>query len=400
MMKRYAQVAKSAAPYMVILGSFLTGVAWLAPPVRMVVFDHAARMDLLAAHIGLNDPNDGVATHACVNLLDLATHRDDADTLDRLSSRPEIAMACFAALDASHSQGASQDAASEDELPGHSALVPRYQIAAGALGTRWMHALQSGESEHCASAHHARLSLEFSHQDATPGLLTCALNSPSSQARQCCVDELGGAQALAQLLSEPENYTPPDGLRTYASLVETAFPVSDATSDNPTPAHASQQAVQDWVIRVGCKLHHAAPHRTDIIATFVPLIESPSCAPAEADMLKHGFYRPKNWVAICDHLYDYHRVNLTQAPAEALCNALESATTQEAIEQAEFTLFAALDASTRLSGVERRGPGYPMLDLAPSRGGRRSRAIKKNYRSASNQNSPVLSAFFHGLVGH
>lgn len=401
MRKRYLQIARAIAPFIIILGSFLLGLAWLAAPVRVAVLERAAQLQLLAATIGLNDPHDDVAAQACINLLDSESPQHHDDLLEILEARPDAAMRCFNALDARHTPLAAEDDATHPDSPSHSTLVPHYQIAAHTLGKRWIRALQNGDSEQCENAQHARDSMEVSRQDPTANLLTCALSSSSLHNRQCCVDALGGAPAVARLLEQPERYSPPRGLHTYQELFETAFPLNDAEdAAETTPADISQQTIQDWVVRVGCDLHLRAPHRTDIIATFAPLIESPHCAPPADNPLKQGFYRPENWAATCHHHYDYHRVAQAKPPTQALCDALESASTHRAIEQADFTLFAALDASSRLPAVERLRPGYPLLEIAPARVGKRSRAIKKNYRGASNQNAPVLSAFFHGLISH
>lgn len=112
-----------------------------------------------------------------------------------------------------------------------------------------------------------------------------------------------------------------------------------------------QPDVQDWVVEVGCRVHLNSPARDIAAGAFVPLVESPGCAPTQVPW--SGMYSATSWTRMCHGMYHYRREALAESPREAICGSLVTATVDQAISVAEVTMLAALSYARQQPGIER-----------------------------------------------
>lgn len=397
-MKSPMTIVAKLLPFAAFALAFGFSFLWMLAPARQGALEVMVARGWLSPVAALKDPDSAVATRACTWALTQPDQQDNAAIVAALSERPDVALECLGELNAAALQenppddeGSDTDARDPGTAPD---LVPFYRIVAGHLGHGWMRALHEQDSAQCANADQADRALRHAGIDPAPGFMSCALAAHSADARQCCVQALGGPTAFARLLDAPHSHPPAETRRHLQAYVTHAF-APEAAQAKPAQDTILQTATQDWVVQVGCDLHRRHPDDTQVIRAFIPIIESKSCAPT--DPPSQGYYSSAAWTETCTELYAHQRQALKRAPRQALCKALQGATLAQTIDPARVMLSSALTTAARTAGSaaqsdltfvavrdhHRGTTGAPILRAGPPRTG----------------SSRVLGGFFNRIIG-
>jgi hypothetical protein len=244
-------------------------------------------------------------------------------------------------------------------------------MMASTIGQQWMTDLIEGTTNACETAYSARRALEYAGLDPTYQLMSCAVAADSADVRKCCVNQLGGHEGFAELVSRPDIVPISQARYDYRALVGASFPsvpiasvtmgrrLGPVTNDAPTePVEDGEERfedlqfdVQDWVIEVGCRIHYASASRREVPASMVALIESDGCAPTSPPW--SGMYSARSWSNMCMGMYSYRR-KLAYSPREALCNSLSRSTLDKTISVSQLSVGAAISQARQVPGVSRK----------------------------------------------
>jgi hypothetical protein len=353
---------------------------WNLDTVRINVLERLDFEQMSRVEAALYDPSDEIAARACFHILDKGEGAIPSHLVRTLYVRPFVAFDCLEQANQAWTQRIDErdDGADSDRHDPFERrrpeLVPRHKLIASTLGQRWMTDLIEGTSNACETAHHARKALELADLDPSYRLMSCAVAADAEEVRQCCVDHLGGSEVFVRLLERPEEAPLREASFDFPALAGASFPsvpvakmalgrqsgflrsqLSDSPEEGPDPDAERfsdlQPDVQDWVVEVGCRIHLDSPARHIAARAFVPLVESPGCAPT--DVPWSGMYSANSWSRLCQGMYHYRRQALADAPREAICGSLATATVDRAIAVAELTMLAALSYARQQPGVER-----------------------------------------------
>jgi hypothetical protein len=418
-MGRLYDIGAKILPFLLILSALALAGLWNVDEVRLFAVTQLGERELQRVEGAVDDPSDEVATQACYYVMKGGEGAAPSFLMDALQEHPKRAFACLDKVAGTSSTSSTppdddeageadgEDESSEADAEGGDEpeqvqsveeqrrydpfvdgveLVPRHELVAAQLGKRWMSDLIEGRAKSCQMAKHARRAMQRARFDATYHLLACAVAADSENVRECCVEELGGEEAFAELLEQPALVPLFQAADDFAALVGAGFasvPVaskvaaqeseddqdaeeSDSSEDDDQAEEAGdepqrfgprQADVQDWVVEVGCRFHFDSPSERRTVEAFAPLIESDGCAPTDPPW--SGFYDEQSWSMMCTGLYDYRREELGESPREAICASLEGASVSQAATATGVLVDAAVSVARQTQGVssEFRGVG-------------------------------------------
>lgn len=353
--------------------------AWSLDSTREYIFDNLEYSRDGRAPIALLDTSDSVSASACIYLLEQGEASTYEQIIEELYRRPQVAFKCLESVEATLKPRADEaesqeslDSAvwSEDAVSAalnERGLIPDYILIASALTQRWTEDLILGADNTCQTASNTRRGLELAQIDPAYRLMSCAIGADSAEVRECCVEQMGGHDTFAEMLSHPERAPQHLVSYDYQALAGAAFPELPLASEligkyyQSSPpellpsmpdgerrdsAHdrfgKQQEDVQNWVVEVGCQLHFNQSSRDFIPNTFVPLIEAPKCAPTSPPW--DGMHSAESWSETCLSLYSSRR-KLGYSPREALCDSLATATAGRAINHTSRAVSSAVTDS-------------------------------------------------------
>jgi hypothetical protein len=420
-----ALIISRVIPVVIVVAATVFAGVWRMPQTRLWVIDKVGPHQILNLNAALEDPDEAVAARACEITLTSQWSWKQVEAYRTLYKRPPVALACLEGVRSKMTSGNDKD--KEEEATGSSRVefspVSRAQLAALRLGRQWMVDLHEGRANSCETASAARKALEFAEAEPAYPLLRCAVSASASEARQCCIDEMGGEDAFTKLLEQPDRVSLMRIDEHYDELVRAAFPAEpvaakeegeaqaqaedeeesdakqkadDQKADKQTKdAEKSDEALaakkQDWVFNLGCRFHFEEPARMQVVSAFLPIIESPGCSPDTPPW--QGYYNAQNWSMVCSGMYTERRTEQKKKPREALCDSLKYASIDEAIGVSMVGTDTALSrAEQEASAYEDQGlfgGGYffsdgPTAPYVTSRQ-RRSRNVSSRASTASRQ---------------
>ena len=403
--------ALRALPFIILLGAMGVGSLWLAPSTRLLGLSLGSKTQPSTLRGGLLDSDDSVAAAACAYLLQLGGTQDLLTIAEALQDRPAAALRCLKHQYGEFEKEADGEASSAERAQRDVAL---YQLLAAQFGHGWaaelMHRGEGGEQVDCQMTENIRQALIYSRDEPEHTLLQCAVAADSAQARQCCAQQLGEDEGMAEVLGRPEDFPMTSAGPNFSRFVQAAFfeattdPAVDAAIDaekTTTPIETTfgetPDLVQDWVVQIGCRLQQNRSTELSVIEAFVPLIEAKSCAPEHVDAQKAAFYEVGTWRAACQEVYPARRAAREPA-SQALCRSLDRASRGQVARHAHAELSRALVAAHRAPGVS---PPSPIDHVSQMGRDARSRSTRRprRFSRATSQSSRMFGAFFHGMTG-
>lgn len=369
----------------VILAATIIGGVWRSPEVRVWAVEVLGPYQIINLKAALDDPSEAVAARACEVTFGEQWSWTQIQVYRKLYKLPSVALRCLDAVRANQKEDVKDDA---EASSGEFTPVSRAQLAALRLGRLWVADLHEGRSDTCTTAKAAKRALEFAEGGATFPLLRCAVSASTRQARDCCIEELGGQEKTVELLEKPELISLMLVDEHYEELVNATFPVEqtraqrsgsdddeendDRTADAKRERDGNDQKQgegdddvattealvaekQDWVLGLGCRFHFEEPERLTVIRSFMPIIESEGCSTGATPW--QGYYDLQSWSKVCAGMYTSRRTEQEMKPREALCDSLKYASIDEAIEVSKIALgSAAARAGRKADSEQERAP--------------------------------------------
>lgn len=233
------------------LVALVVGLAssWQFESVRLAVLDHVGPLAPELYGHALDDQSASVRAHACGTLIRQGDVYRSVSLQSRLIEEPSEALQC---LQRAEHLAQLDDTSKVDpiQVGGEEVtLLPPYRAVGYQLGEAWFRQLMTRDTENridqCPLADKLAPAFSYVEVEAEHRLATCALLSPSAEARQCCLEAFGGREALQRLFDTPEAYSTFLTRRFLGDFVGMAFGFSDRDDSRPSRGSGGAEPAAD-----------------------------------------------------------------------------------------------------------------------------------------------------------
>jgi len=352
----------------------LAGVAWFSPTFRTTVLSKLSEETRRTAAVGaLQDPSVAVAAEGCRHLVQLSPDLERQTFLDALDRRQEVATLC---LNRSYQTAGAQERAESYAV----LLTKRWQATA----------YESSDDDRACRRMRMGTRLPTSGSVGVPALLTCALDGPREQLKQCCAsalkEEAGTGAELVDAFGD--SLDSEAGRRLIGPFLTASLHQHQMSDQEKKIAEALglvSPAARKFAIRLACSSLESDATHDIVVRQMKAWISDDSCVGSDAYLSSNG---SEGLARICGEVTD--KLEAAPQPREAVCQVAERQRTSSAVALASGLVDAAVGGAVHQKWKAAIEKGYASTRSARALKGRMAEFVQQG-RSPGGMRSSVMA---------
>ncbi len=358
----------------------VAGVAWFSPTVRTTVLSKLSEQTRRTAAVGaLEDPSVTVAAEGCRHLVELSPDLERQTLLDVLDRRQDVAINC---LNRSYQgEGAQQ----------------RAESYAGVLTKRWQESAYES-SDHSRACQRIKMGarLPTSGSVGVPALLTCALDGPREQLKQCCAESLREEAGTGSDLVDAfgDSLDSEVGRRLLGPFLTASLHQHQMNEQEREIAETLglvSPPVRKFAIRLACTSLESEAVEDIVVRQMRAWISDEACVGSDAYLSSDGV---GGLAKICGEVTG--ELEGATEPREALCQVADRQRTSSAVEKASGLVDAAVGGGVHQKWKAAIEQGYASSRSASALKGRMAEFVQEG-RTRGGMRPSVMAERLSGL---